>query len=237
MSAALRAVMGIAALAAFTAAAWFGYRAVTSQPIRQVWFVGDIQRLARADLESLAEGLRGQPVEGASLLAVREAARRIPWVREATVRRRFPDGVEIAIESHDVLARWGEVALVNAMGEVFAAPYDGKLPRFSGPEGSSHEMTRDYPAFARALAPLGSLLAELKLSPRGAWQLVLESGLVLELGRIDTLARLERFAAAWPRLAPMNPPPQYADLRYPNGFAVRRPELPESDSPTKKKKS
>jgi cell division protein FtsQ len=69
--------------------------------------------------------------------------------------------------------------------------------------------------------PLGSPLAELKLSPRGAWQVVLESGLVLELGRIDRVARLERFAAAWPRLALHDPAPRYADLRYPNGFALR----------------
>ncbi len=216
-----RALFGTLAVGALALAAWYGYQAATAQPIRMVRFSGDVARIARADLERLAEGLQGIPGGSASLMAVRDAARRIPWVREATVRRHFPDGVEIAFEAYEALARWNDAGLVSPHGEVFAGEFEGKLPRFSGPEGSSVEMARDYSAIARAALPLGSPLAELKLSPRGAWQVVLESGLVLELGRIDRVARLERFAAAWPRLALQDPAPKHADLRYPNGFALR----------------
>lgn len=215
--------LGTVAVAGLAGAVWYGYDATATQPVRDVIFTGDTARIARADLDRLAESLRGMPAGTATLAAVREAARRIPWVRDATVRRRFPDGVEVAIEAHQALARWNDGVLVSVHGELFSAETPDKLPRFSGPEGTSLEMAREYSAIRRALEPLGIPLAELRRSPRGAWQAVLASGLVLELGRTDVVARIERFAAAWPRIATQEPAPRYADLRYPNGFALRRP--------------
>jgi cell division protein FtsQ len=83
-------------------------------------------------------------------------------------------------------------------------------------------MVRQYPAMVAALAPLESAIAELRLSPRGAWQVKLASGLELELGRGDVEPRLARFVSAWPHLVARGVAPQHADLRYPNGFALRR---------------
>ena len=62
---------------------------------------------------------------------------------------------------------------------------------------------------------------ELRLSKRRAWQAKLASGLTLELGREAVEARLARFAAVWPRLPQDAGKATNADLRYPNGFALR----------------
>jgi cell division protein FtsQ len=209
-----------AVIAAIAGGAWYGYGLVTSLPIERVVFTGDVKRLARSDLEAFAQGVQGKSSSGASLAAVREAAQRIPWVRDATVRRRFPDAVQIAFEIHEPLARWNEGALVSVRGEVFNAAYDGYLPRFRGPEGSGAQMAREYPAIVRSIAPLAGAVTELRLSARGAWRLELDSGLALELGRGDFRARLERFVAAWPQLVAQGVQTRHVDLRYPNGFAV-----------------
>jgi cell division protein FtsQ len=222
MNAVTRFFLGVIALAALGASAWYGYTLASSQPIRSVVFTGDADKIPRADLERLAEGLRALPAGAATLAAVREAAKRIPWVRDASARRQFPDAMVVRLEAFQALARWNEGQLVSTRGEVFPAEFSGKLPRFSGPDGTSAEMTREYASLAAALAPLGIPIVEVKLSARGAWQIALESGLVLELGRGDMAVRVARFAAAWPRLPKEEPEPKYADLRYPNGFAVRR---------------
>lgn len=226
MNRAARAGLGLLALAAVAGAAGYAYVAASSQPIRVVVFTGDTQRIAAADLERLAATVQAMPAGSATLGAVREAARRIAWVREASARRRFPDGVEVRLETYEPYARWGDGRLVSATGEMFAAQQAARLPRFSGPEGAAAEMAREHAALSRALAPLGSPIAELKLSARGAWEVSLESGLVLELGRGERMPRVERFVAAWPQLAKSDPPPKYADLRYPNGFALKRPRDP-----------
>ena len=218
----LAAAAAAATVALIAGGAWYGYDVLSTQPVKRAVFAGDVRKLARADLEAFAQSIQGAHVPGASLDAVREAARRIPWVREAAVRRIFPDAVEVTFEAHEPLARWGEGALVSTRGEVFNAEYDGALPRFKGPENGASMMAREYPAISRALAPLGGAVAELRLSPRGAWQVVLDSGLTLELGRVDIQARLARFAAAWPKLATQGVETRYADLRYTNGFALQQ---------------
>ena len=218
----LPAAAAVVVVATIAGGAWYGLDAISSQPIRSVVFAGDVERVARADLDAFARSAAGASPSGATLAALREAARKIPWVRDASVRRRFPDAIEVTLEAHQALARWSEGALVNTLGEVFAADYEGFLPRFKGPEGAAAQMVREFPAIRGAVEPLASALTEIRLSPRGAWQVVLESGLTLDLGRGDIHPRLVRFIAAWPQLAAQGVETRHADLRYANGFAMQR---------------
>jgi len=206
---------------ALAAGAWYAFDSISAQPIREVTFAGDLSRVSRADLDAFARSVQGASPASASLEAVLAAARRIPWVREATVRRRFPDAIQVTLEAYQPLARWGDASLVSTRGEVFDAEYDGFLPRLRGPEGSAPRVAAMYPAIARALAPLASPVTEAIFSPRGAWQVVLGSGLTLDVGRDDVEARLARFAAAWPQLSSQGVSSRHADLRYANGFALR----------------
>lgn len=218
----LPAAAGAAMVAVLAAGAWYGYEYAITQPIRHVFFGGDTARIPPGDLEAFAQSLQSAGAGSASLASVREAARRIPWVRDASVRRRFPDAIEVRFEAHEPLARWAEGGLVSSRGDVFLAEHAGFLPLFRGPEGSAARMAQAYPALARAAAPLATALVELRVSPRGAWQAVLDSGLVLDLGREDMVPRLERFAAAYPRLPAGALDGRHADLRYNNGFSMVR---------------
>jgi cell division protein FtsQ len=101
---------------------------------------------------------------------------------------------------------------------------DQVLPSLSGPDGSAAEVTLRYTRFSQILSPLGQRIAELGLSPRGAWQLRLQDGLQVRLGREQMEQRLARFVAVYPySLATMQQPARYVDLRYRNGFAAYLP--------------
>ena len=222
----VRAAAGALAVVALAAGGWLGWDALARRPIAEVRFTGDTGRIAAADLERLAAGLRGREARETPMESVREAARRLPWVRECSVRLRFPGTLEVRLEAHVPLARWDGARLVSARGELFAAPYEGALPRFEGPENTASEMARAYRAIAAAVGPLASPVATLRLSPRRAWQATLASGLTLELGRDDYEARLSRFAALWPSIQATAPAVTHADLRYANGFALRESAPP-----------
>jgi cell division protein FtsQ len=160
----------------------------------------------------------------------RAALEQLPWVRRVHVRRVWPDRLEVTLEEHVALARWGDTGLVNVQGERFAGKSDAALPLLAGPAGSEAEVAQRYQRYAQLLAPLGTPLEALILSPRRAWQARLGGGLTIELGRdapndpVD--GRLERFVAVHPQtLARMQRKHEYVDLRYPNGFALRVPEL------------
>lgn len=157
---------------------------------------------------------------------LRTAFEKLPWVRRADVRRQWPDGIEVFIEEHVALARWGDSALVNTQGEVFAASSDATLPLFAGPNSASVEITQQYEVFRRALAAIGRKPVEVRLSARRAWQLRLDNGMTLEIGREQVAARLSRFLQVYPdTIVPLGQRADYVDLRYANGFAVRVPEL------------
>lgn len=214
------AVAGAAAVALLAWGAWYGYGAVVSEPVERVVFAGEVERLAPADLAALAATVRSAP--SAPLESIRASARRVPWVRDAAVRRLYPDAVEITFSAYTAFAHWNDAELVNASGEVFTAPGAGALPRLRGPDGSAPRVAREYLLVVAALAPLDSPVTEFRLSPRGAWHATLASGLGIALGRGDWRPRAERFARAWPKLAPEARAADHADLRYPGGFALRR---------------
>ena len=214
------AAAAIAMGAVLAVAGWHGYQYALAQPFKRVVFAGDAERLRPLDLEALASAVKS--TEQPNLESVREAARRVPWVRDVAVRRQFPDAVEITFQAYEAFARWNDRELVNREGEVFAADAPANLPRLRGPEGTAAMVTREFPQVVQVLEPLGSPVTELRLSARGAWEVVLANGLTVELGRGDWKPRAARFAAVWPGLAQEARTTRYADLRYPNGFALRR---------------
>jgi cell division protein FtsQ len=196
-------------------------------PVRTVALAGDLRHV---DAERVRASLAGRVAGnffGVELAEVRRALERLPWVRRVEVRREWPDRLIARVEEHVALARWSERLLVNTHGEVFEAEgHDALLPQLAGPAGTEREVARRFLAFRSLLAPLGTDPVRVQLSARGAWQIRLASGLVLELGRDQARqpleARLARFVAAYPRTAAeLDRPPEHIDLRYPNGFAIR----------------
>jgi cell division protein FtsQ len=204
-------------------------------PVREIVVQGALKKAQRADLEHAASGLGGN-FFALDLRAVRARLERVPWVRRVEVRRIWPDRLEAVVEEHVALARWGDDALVNTVGEKFRdgarSPGDRapslNLPMLAGPAGSEALAAQRYRRFSELLAPLGESVERVVLTPRHAWQVKLASGLTLELGRDgaeSVEARLARFVAVFPetlgRLRRDAAHFPHVDLRYPNGFALR----------------
>lgn len=200
-------------------------------PLRQIVVASPVDQASRSQIEHTARTALAGNFFTVNLDAVRAAFEKLPWVRRVEVRRHWPDGLDLAIEEHVAVARWqrgdGEPLLVNTHGELFAAPpAEAGLPGFSGPEGSAAVVLERYQEFAQALAPLGRRPVLVALSARQAWELKLDDGVVVELGRDQAkhpLAdRLARFAAYYPAARQkIGSFAGVADMRYPNGFALR----------------
>lgn len=194
--------------------------------LREVKVGGDLKHITRGEIEGVVQRELAGNFFTLDLGVARAAFERLPWVRRVDVRRHWPGGLDVALEEHAPLARWGVAALVNTHGEVFGAAYDGDLPLFTGPEGAAREMAIQYAYFSRTLRRIGETPVEVQLTARRAWQVKLASGVTLALGRESIETRLARFVEAHGRtLGPLGRRIEYVDLRYANGFAVRVPEL------------
>ena len=221
----LRAIANLLLLAAGALLATGALTAASRLPafnLREVRVEGDVAHLTREQVELIVKREVRGTVFSADLEAVRSAFAKLPWVRAVEVRRQWPPGLRVVLEEHVALARWGGVGLVNTHGELFEAATDASLPEFAGPAGSAPEIVARYAAFTRLLEPLGQSVAQVTLSPRRAWQIRLDGGLAIALGREKMEQRLERFVAAYERSVGALPRrPVHVDLRYSNGFAVR----------------
>jgi len=219
-----------------TSAAVIGYALVmwvANRPSFQLREVVVLTPPAQVSAEQLEYAARSA-VKGnfftVDLAHVRESFEKLPWVRHAQVRRRWPDALELKLEEHQAVAYWtvtdsGDTRLVNRQGEVFVAASNAHMPLFSGPEGYAPYLLAQYTRFSEVLKPMGHALVEVGLSAREAWQLTLDDGLVIRLGRdqerAPAEARLARFVNAYPKaMAQRDMQVAVADLRYPNGFAL-----------------
>jgi cell division protein FtsQ len=222
----------LAAAAALLAAAAVWLARVPSLPVRQVVFAESLPHTRRAEIEQVLPGALKGNFFSLNLEAVRGALGSLPWVRKVDVRRVWPARLEVRVEEHRPTARWGEGhgELVNSYGEVFAAllPDEelSRLPLLNGPPGTAQEVLKRYGELVGSFAAVGEKPVQVSLSPRLAWQLKLENGMLVDMGREQPKApvgaRLQRFIEVYPEaVAKRAVRPAVVDLRYPNGFAVR----------------
>jgi cell division protein FtsQ len=170
-----------------------------------------------------------------NLDSAREAFESVPWVRKAVVRREFPNRLRIRLEEHRAVALWGgdgDARLVNNFGEVFEANAGDveadELPRLAGPDDQSAQVLAMYRALKPMFEPLDLVIDALALTARGSWQLALDNGAALELGRgtpEEVTARAQRFVQTLNQVASRyGRRPEAlvsADLRHGDGYAVR----------------
>lgn len=199
--------------------------------LREVTVVSPLSHVTRAQLEYVAASALSGNFFTVNLENGRRAFENLPWVRSASLRRVWPGEIVVQLEEHVAAAYWrsidsGDTRLVNTFGELFDAASNGNMPVFSGPPEASAHILEQMRLFNEMLKPMDRKISALSLSGRQAWQLKLDNGMVIELGKSQLKApldeRLNRFVKMWPQLSASLPRPvQVADLRYPTGFAIR----------------
>ncbi len=172
------------------------------------------------------------------LQAINADLERLHWVEKAEVRKKWPDTLVVSLSEYKPLAEWNGTDLVAEQGSIFAKP-DTKLPmlpKFNGRAIQSADMVAFYRAAQPLFQSVGLGIAELDVSERDAWRVVLSDGLVLQVGRNESDSRLVRFIALLPKIRREQERRQlvHADLRYTNGFALTWRDIPEPEAPIPK---
>ncbi len=189
-------------------------------PLRAVELTAAPKHVSLEQLEkTVHEQVQGNFVT-VDLDRTRKAFEQLPWVRKVSVRRKFPWTLQVDVEEHVALARWNGVALVNTLGEVYTAQTDETLPVFIGQPDTSQQVAQMYEELNQVLLPMQQKIAQIAYSPRYAWQIRLDTGMELELGREDVQKRLSRFVSVYPYSLALNESAvRRVDLRYRHGFA------------------
>lgn len=213
-------VVGVLAAVALLA----GIAMSIDRPLTAVVINGPFQRVPALEVERVVRANLTGGFLTANLGKIQRAVEQLPWADHARVQRHWPDGLYVQVTEQVAAARWGDSALVNTRGEMFAVDVrhmPTELPRLDGPPGSEAQVAELYFQLYPRLLEAGLRATALTEDARGAWQLELSNGVLVRFGRRQLSERVERFLRAGTAvLATRGSEISVLDMRYSNGFAV-----------------
>lgn len=205
--------------------AWWGSLKLNILPINRVKVESGYQYISRDNLKSAILPYLRNSLLFINIDRVRQQLLQLPLIADVAVYRIWPDTVRIRVTEQDIVARWGDNAVLNRDGEVLSSPGTAMLegvPRLLGPAAQSQHVLQVYQELSQLLIPLQLMIDRLQLSDRQSWTLTLNNGMKLILGRSDPSAGVARFTAAYDEVfATTTAIAEQIDLRYPHGMAVR----------------
>lgn len=215
-------VCGVLAGALGLSRSWGSYG--WQQPAATLQVVGRLQQVTAADLQhSLADSLQS-PWYRLEAEALRQTLlQEQPWLRDVQVRLLWLSTVQIRLQEHQAVARWGNDALLAEDGAVFQPPsIPARLQGLVTLYGNEDDRQRLREVQQQLLPLLENSPLQpqsLTLNERGEWMIRTQQGVQLRLGEGDPLAKIPLLQRVVAKL--LTPNTEYVDLRYQNGFAIR----------------
>ncbi|MFA5983515.1 MAG: cell division protein FtsQ/DivIB [Methylococcaceae bacterium] len=203
-------------------------------PIKYVRTEGVFQYISKDEVKEVLMPLVMTGFFTADMQAIHQALAQMPWVASVSVKRVWPDAIDIKLREKKAYVRWGQNGLLTEKGELFIPKNIDQfqeLPMVSGPESQQKKLLEIMKGINTALADQSMILAEFKVNDRWSWMLKLSNGMEIRLGHNEPLKKLQRFLKTLPLLgAEQVNAIAIADLRYTNGYAVSwKPEAAEID--------
>lgn len=194
-------------------------------PIRNVSVAGDFTHLSPSGLQERVSNIVRGGFFSVNVATVQEALLQEPWIQEVAVKRVWPDRITVTIREQTPIAQWGNDGLLNSKAEIFnpdRSTFPVDLPVVSGPKNTNRHVLENFMRIQEIL-PEGISLRQLSLSERRSWELQLNTGPVIRLGKFGIVSRLQRFLQYLPAdgFSSMEQI-QYIDMRYTNGFALMK---------------
>lgn len=203
-------------------------------PIRYVRVEGAFQYISKETLKALLLPYVTRDFFSVDVQEIDRAAQQHPWVETVRVRRVWPNAINVQLVEQRPAVRWGQNSLLNLNGVVFTPDNIEQfnyLPRIDGPQGYEARLLNIMRTLEVDLAEHSLRLTEFKVNKRRSWDLVLQNGIEIKLGRNGQLKNLQRFLKTLTilgedKIAAI----AKVDLRYPNGFALTwKPNTPPID--------
>ena len=205
-----------------------------SAPVTSIVISGEMPYSQRNDILNAIEQVDMGNFFQVDVNEVQSYVLTLPWVYSVAVRKQWPNELKIYVVDQKPVAFWNGNFLINQLGQVFQAEMsriNHYLPSFFGPEGSELLALENYRDLNGLLEFKALSIDELVLSERFSWQLTLDDGVTLNLGREERVERIQRFMDVYPIIKAQlkakiiaekeqNQAVDYIDLRYDTGLAV-----------------
>ena len=210
-------------LVALTVGSVLLYRYI-DRPLAHIVVNSPYERVAQNEIEVLVGDITSGGFISLDLAIVRERLEAHPWIASASVRREWPDRLQLSIVEEEPIARWRDSSFLNRSGVALKATNNSalsSLPHLVGPEGSSRLVMSEFRDVSELMFSQSLKVVAFSVDEHGARSLKLASGHEVVLGRGDVIAKVRRFLTIWQgELASRQQEIKAIDARYDNGVAV-----------------
>ncbi|ASJ39591.1 cell division protein FtsQ/DivIB [Vibrio vulnificus] len=193
-------------------------------PLSKIILQGDLQYVTADDVQHAFGSITHiGTFMSQDVSVLQESVEALPWVAHASIRKQWPDTVKVFITEHRAAAIWNGNALLNQDGMVFdgdVAQLNEERVKLYGPVATGVEVLKKYREMNPEFSKLGLSISSLVLNDRRAWQIILDNGIRLELGKESLDERVARFFSLYRQLGSKADKVSYVDLRYDTGAAV-----------------
>jgi len=155
---------------------------------------------------------------------IKKRVEEMPWIKQASVQRVWPDALVVDVVEHKAVAYWGKQGLVSESGQIFypnKETYPNDLPIFIASTELIDNCLHYFNDASEMFASINLKVLKVTFSSRQALTLTLYNGVELNLGRQNKLYRLQRFVQVYSTLSERMSLIKSIDMRYTNGFSVK----------------
>ena len=191
-------------------------------PVEQVEIEGEFRYWQAEALAKELLWVKEQNFFSLDVRQVKQELEQLALIKSVQVKKVWPETLLVKFKEDIPVAVWNGQTLLNPKGEELILPtsFDAEaLPKLSGPEQQTEQVMRQFQRFQSRLSSVDAAMVSLTMNAVGSWQVELENGWTIRLGRQQLEQRLERLI----ELLKILPQEKVAvvDLRYGKGAAIQ----------------
>lgn len=207
---------------------WLAYKRVTEHaffPLKRILFVRPLIYGDPGTITTLVSKYGSHDMLRIDVQSLAERISTIGWVASVSLRKRWPDALQIDVHERIPILRWGKEDFLDYQGTHFSLPSSPVLDTLfpaTGPKGHEKSVLNMYRTIVPWLKREKINIKELILDSRLVWHVHLENGINVIVGREDLERRFKKLVVVTRRIIKRYR--QYidsVDLRYQDGFSVR----------------
>lgn len=221
-------VISLLVFGAIGVSAYYGqktFKQFLAKPIASVAIEGDFVYMRKETIANIINShIKGSFIRE-SLKQMQEQIKSNPWIDSVTLRRQWPDQLQVRIVEQKPIARWGDSGFVNYRGELIKVDDSQliqNLPILRGDEINALAVMKQYQVLSQAISAYHINIVELEENELGIWTLYLDNGWKLLAGRTDVVKKVQQVMQmlAENKILRQNEI-NTIDMRYENGLAIK----------------
>ncbi len=192
-------------------------------PIRSIQLAGTFENMDQGKVEETLQSYIGQGFFSLDIHELRQTLHARPWTDSVSVRRIWPDKLQVTITEKKPVARWDRRHLLSDSATVYLAETGefANLPLVHAASFRPEQVLRQFYRLEARFRSVDEDMVALRVDSRGAIDVELINGLQIKVGREEIDRKIDRLISIYrQQIQPRREQIRRLDLRYSNGFAV-----------------